>query len=222
MRLVSSGYASDGVHISLASRKNGITRDILTKIEKGYGALVIRRRGSENSLLGLTLGGVAAKLVDKADGLPLIVAGGEPVQHALCIAVDGSEGAERAVRFVGRILRRTDCRVVLCSVLRALPFNVKEQGTDPLASFADQAFEAVEKAMDILVQSGVPEDRVEIKVVREANSRAGALVDVARETGCDTLVFGRKGLSLVENFDLGRIPRKVIYGSRKLTVWIVP
>ncbi|WDP88544.1 MAG: universal stress protein [Desulfobacter sp.] len=226
MRLVSSGYDPDGVHINLAFRKKGIARDILAECKKGYEALVIRRRGSENSLLGLTLGGVAAKLVDKADSLPLIVAGIEPVQHALCIAVDGSEGAERAVRFVGRILGETGGRVVLCSVLRMPPFNLKEQVPDPFVGIANQAFEAVEKAVqratDILVQSGVREDQVEVRVVRGAKSRAGALVDAARETGCDTLVFGRKGLSRVESFDLGRIPRKVIYGSRKLTVWLVP
>lgn len=226
VRLITAGYDSGAVHINLAERKNGIARDILAESKKGYEALIIRRRGSENSLMGITLGGVAAKLVDKVDNLPLIVAGVEPVQHALCIAVDGSEGSERAVRFAGNILGESDCRVVLCSVLRTPPFSPREQVPDPFAGIAIQAFEAVEKAAEkarqILVGSGVHGDRIEAKVVRGAKSRAGALVDAARESGCDTLVFGRKGLSRVESFNLGRIPRKVIYGSRKLTVWLIP
>jgi hypothetical protein len=39
---------------------------------------------------------------------------------------------------------------------------------------------------------------------------------------CDTLVFGRKGKSNVDNFDIGTIPWKAIQGAREMTVWIVP
>jgi len=226
MRLVSAGYPAEAVHVCTVARKNGIARDILAESKNGYHALVIRRRGSKNSLLAFTLGGVAAKLVDKANTLPLIVAGVQEVNHALCIAIDGSQGALRAVQFVGDTVGRKDCRIVLCSVLRNQPFTSKEQVSNPFAQIDREVLDKIESAMgearEILIRAGIREDLIETRLIQKAKSRAGALVAAAEETGCDTLVFGRKGLSRVESFDLGRIPRKVIYGSRKLTVWLVP
>jgi len=226
MRLITAGYAAEAVHVCTVSRRTGIARDILAESKNGYDALVIRRRGSKNSLLAFTLGGVAAKLVDKANTLPLIVAGIQEVNHALCIAVDGSPGALRAVQFVGKTVGREECRIVLCSVLRNPPFKPWEQVPNPFAEIDMEVLEKVEKAMgearEILIRSGIREDRIQIRLIQKAKSRAGALVAAAGETGCDTLVFGRKGLSRVDRFDLGRIPRKVIYGARKLTVWLVP
>ncbi|MDD9301754.1 MAG: universal stress protein [Desulfobacter sp.] len=226
MRLISAGFGPESVHVHLGRRENGIARDIIAESKNGYDALVIRRRGSAKSLLSLTLGGVASKLVDKADTIPLIVAGVQQVNHAVCIAVDGSPGALRAVRFAAQIIGQTQCRIVLCSVLRPLPFNPLEQVPDPFAKVELEALEsvetAIEKAREILAQAGIKKENVEVQVIQKARSRAGALVGAAGEAGCDTLIFGRKGLSQVEGFDLGRIPRKVVYGSRKLTVWLVP
>ncbi len=49
-----------------------------------------------------------------------------------------------------------------------------------------------------------------------------AIVEAAKEENCDTIVFGRKGKSEVSNFDIGRVPWKVIHGAKKMTVWMVP
>ncbi len=222
--LVASGYAAQSVETLIHNRKKGIARDIIEESRQGYDALVIRRRGSDNSLLAVNLGGVAAKLVDKACAVPLIVAGVQKVTHNLCVATDGSEGSLRAVKFVAKMVGRIPCRILLCAVVRDVVFEVPggeaAPGVDKTALTSVES--GLEAAREELLQAGVPSDAISIKVVRHAKSRAGALVAAAGEAGCDTLVFGRKGRSMVEDFDLGRIPRKVIYGSRKLTVWLVP
>ena len=222
MRLVAAGYVPDSVQILTKSRKKGIARDIIEEAKKGYDALVIRRRGSNNSLLAVNLGGVAAKLVDKVDSVPLIVAGVQQITHNLCVATDGSEGSLRAVRFVGKMIAGGGCRILLCSVLRDVAFRLSDDDA-PVDDLALKTVKAgLEAARAELMGAGIPSECIEMKIVRHAKSRAGALVTAAGEAGCDTLVFGRKGLSRVEDFDIGRIPRKVIYGSRKLTVWLVP
>ena len=222
--LVTSGCAVQSVETLIRTRKKGIARDIIEESRQGYDALVIRRRGSDNSLLAVNLGGVAAKLVEKADTVPLIVAGIQKVTHKLCVATDGSEGSLRAVRFVAKMVGEIPCRILLCAVLRDVVFKVP--GGNAVPGVDDQALASVETGLEAartqLLQAGIPSESIEIKVIRHAKSRAGALVATAGENGCDTLVFGRKGRSMVESFDLGRIPRKVIYGSRKLTVWLVP
>jgi len=222
--LVASGYPAQSVETLVRSRKEGIARDIIKESRQGYEALVVRRRGSDNSLLAVNLGGVAAKLVDKACDVPLIVAGVQKVSHNLCVATDGSEGSLRAVRFVANMVGQSPCRILLCAVVRDVVFKVP--GGEAIPGMDDQILKSMETGLETarqtLLQAGVPGDAIDIKVIRHAKSRAGALVAAAGEYRCDTLVFGRKGRSMVENFDLGRIPRKVIYGSRKLTVWLVP
>jgi len=74
----------------------------------------------------------------------------------------------------------------------------------------------------ILENAGIPKEKISLKIVQGAQSRAGAIVEAAKEENCDTIVFGRKGKSEVSNFDIGRVPWKVIHGARKMTVWMVP
>ncbi|HRF91093.1 MAG TPA: universal stress protein, partial [Desulfobacter postgatei] len=81
---------------------------------------------------------------------------------------------------------------------------------------------ALTEAKEKLTQGGIPDDRIETRLIQGAESRAGALLDTARAAKCDTIVLGRKGVSEVEAFDLGRIPRKIIYASRKFTIWLIP
>ncbi len=222
--LISAGFESGGIEVKLERCVQGITRGILKEVQSGeYEALVIRRRGTENSILGVTMGSVAAKLVEKQDSIPLIVAGTREIKHYLCIAVDGSDGSMRAVRFTAGIMGKFDCRILLCAVMRA----AKPTGTDdPFAEMSNQAYSRLEQALaaskDVLVEAGISEDRIETRLIEGASSRAAAVLDTARKAECDTLVMGRKGRSEVENFDLGRIPRKIIYSSRKFSIWMIP
>ena len=60
------------------------------------------------------------------------------------------------------------------------------------------------------------------KIIQGAKSRANEIVKPAKEEKCDTVVFGRKGKSDVNSFDIGRVPWKVIHGVKGMTVWMVP
>ena len=52
-------------------------------------------------------------------------------------------------------------------------------------------------------------------------SRAGAIVDEARHGGYGTVVIGRRGISKVEEFFMGRVSSKVINLAKDLSVWVV-
>ncbi len=226
-KLVSAGYDKDRVQFKLATREKGVARGILSEAQSGeYQALVIRRRGNANSILGVTLGGVAAKVVEKADKIPLIVAGTREANNYLCIAVDGSDGSMRSVEFVADMMGKCECRILLCAIMRnTVPDSVQE-GKDPFADMCVRAYNRLDKAIvsakEALTKAGIPEDKIESRIIQGAESRAATILDTARQAECDTLVLGRKGLSEVENFDLGRIPRKIIYSSRKFTIWLIP
>ena len=104
--LIASGFKPEAISITIAERKKGIARDIMDEAQKGYDALLIRRRGGAQALFPLVMGSVSTKLVEKAVCLPVMLAGVQKVNHSLCIAIDGSEGAKRWVYSIC-----TDCSI---------------------------------------------------------------------------------------------------------------
>ncbi|MGW8323578.1 MAG: universal stress protein, partial [Thermodesulfobacteriota bacterium] len=53
-------------------------------------------------------------------------------------------------------------------------------------------------------------------------SRAGTIVDQARRGGYGTIVVGRKGVTKVEEFFMGRVSSKVLQLAKNMAVWVVP
>lgn len=90
----------------------------MDEAQKGYDALLIRRRGGAQKFLSLVMGSVSTKLVEKVGFLPVMLVGVQKVNHSIIVAVDGSEGAKRAVEFTAKFLEGSECKVVLCTVLR--------------------------------------------------------------------------------------------------------
>lgn len=224
--LQKAGFKPEAIRIVIAERNRGIARDIMDEARKGYDALLIRRRGGAQKLLPLVMGSVSKKLVEKGDTLPILLAGVQKVNHSLCIAVDGSEGSKKAVTFCADLIAGSQCRVVLCSVLRDFQMDDGEKRLDSPDSCTSEVFRGIETAIReagaVLEKAGIPRNRIEAKIIQGAQSRAQALIEAAREEKCDTLVFGRKGISKVEGFDIGRVPWQVIHGAKKMTVWMVP
>jgi nucleotide-binding universal stress UspA family protein len=224
--LIAAGFKPEAIHIIIAKRKKGIARDIMDEARKGYDSLLIRRRGAgAQKFLPLVMGSVSTKLVEKSDFIPVMLAGVQKVNHSLFITVDGSKGAKRAVEFTAKIIENSDCRIVLCSVLR--DYGVYDDGTvgkpDNYITTATGKMDiAVKEAREIFENAGIPDQNIEVKIIQGARSRAGAIVAAAKQENCDTIVFGRKGKSNVSSFDIGRVPWKVIHGAREMTVWMVP
>lgn len=59
------------------------------------------------------------------------------------------------------------------------------------------------------------------KIISGVLSRSDAIVKEAEDGGYGTIVVGRRGLSKVEAFFMGRVGHAVVYGGKKFTVWVV-
>jgi nucleotide-binding universal stress UspA family protein len=226
MQLIAAGFNPEAISIVIAERKSGIARDIMDEAKKGYDALLIRRRGGSRTLLPFIMGSVSTKLVEKAGYIPIMLAGIQKVNHSLLLALDGSECSKRAVTFTANMIQNSDCRVVLCSVLRDFNLYDGKAGKKKPPGFVKAVFEeldaAIQSAENELEKAGIQKKRITVKLIQGADSRSEAIISAAMEENCDTLVFGRKGKSDVDNFDIGSIPWKAIQGAREMTVWIVP
>ena len=169
---------------------------------------------------------MANKLIEKLSFVPILIAGQKPPTQHVLIALDGSEGAMGAVDFVARTLGGHGYQVGLVHVIRGNGLvTMAEEGVsdaDPCTSNMRQEIEAIfEKATKRLTDAGFEPDRVSRRLVTGVHSRADAIVKEANQHGYGTIVVGRRGLSNVKDFFIGRVSSKVIQIGRKNTVWVV-
>jgi nucleotide-binding universal stress UspA family protein len=248
--LMAAGFSGSDIDINIQPRNKGVARDILEEAGKGYAAVIMRRRGAA-VLEGITVGSVAQKLISTLTFLPVIVAGRHPPGKKILIGVDGSKHSIRAVDYVGNIYGGRGYDVCLFHVIRGIGSFVPDMPDYMvLPEYVESArlkmtklfktlrgklisagFKPEHITEKITVLSGaIPSPRAGVMTyvgdtVMPARtgvySRAGAIVSEAEEEGYGTIVVGRKGLSAVKEFFMGRVSSKVIHGGRKFTVWVI-
>jgi nucleotide-binding universal stress UspA family protein len=221
--LLNTGAAA--VELKIQNRKTGFARDIIREAQKGYYAVVTRRRGM-TGLRGIVLGSVATKLVEKLFFLPLLLAGRKPPGNRLLLAFDGSEGSWRAVDFVGKTLGGFDFEVKLIHVIRGKENSHPEMPrlyspTKRTESTREQMTAELDSAVKRLVDLGFKPHHISTELVSGVASRAGSIVTEAKQQNYGTIVMGRRGHSQVLDFFIGRVSNKVIHLARDRTVWVV-
>ncbi len=222
--LITAGYKPEDIIIDIRNRQKGVARDIISEAQKGYFALLIRRRGY-GALLHMIMGSTTTKVVEKLSGTPVLLAGLTKIRNAILIGIDGSEGSERAVEFTAKSIADKGCKVVLCTVLRDYDIYSGDRYKKDVSECVDCVFEEVEtnmrRATEILQKAGVKTFDIERKIITGVGTRAGAIAKAAEEERCDTIVVGRRGLSNVNDFNIGRVAWKIIHTAREMTVWII-
>jgi len=149
-KLIASGFKQERINIRIEDRKDGIARDILDEAQKGYHALLLRRRGGAKTLLSIAMGSVSTKLIEKAAAFPVLLAGVQEVTNSIFIAIDGSDGSRRAVDFVSKTIGDSDCKIVLCSVLRDFNVFADRKITKKSNKFIRNVFVNIETAIKML------------------------------------------------------------------------
>jgi nucleotide-binding universal stress UspA family protein len=223
--LLDSGFAKEAVDIKLHNRKKGVARDIIREAQEGYDLVLTRRRGM-GALAGVIIGSTAIKLLQGLTSMPLLLAGRKPPGNKFLVAFDGSPGAGHAVDFVASFLGGYDYQIGLVHVIRGDgPPDPKYKRLfltdESTANAKERIQQALDRARAKLVAAGFKPEHVSTKTITGAVSRAGAIVDEAKEGQYGTIVLGRRGLSQVQEFFIGRVTNKVLHAARERSVWII-
>jgi nucleotide-binding universal stress UspA family protein len=226
--LVASGFPKEALSVRIQTLRTGVARDISNESQQDYDTLVVGRTGI-SKIEGITLGSVSSKLVDVATHLPVIVAGENNKSKRIIIAIDGSAGSMRAVRCVGAFLDPDECEILLCHVIRSL--SVQQMGAkelfgpkheaDWIAANQRKIIPVIDEAKGQLKKAGLSEKQISSEILAYQKSRAAAIVNIATKGGYDTIVLGRRGLTSVGEFKIGRVSRKVLQFAYRSTLWIV-
>ena len=205
--------------VKMQERKKGIARDIITESQRGYDSVVVGRLGKSH-LKDLVWGNVANKLIGRLTYLPICVVGGSPQVGKILVAMDMSEEATKGLDFAGTMMDITDCEITLLHVIRGLE-SWTEDASEELHKAEKAAATLLEEAVVRMERAGLNRDRISSKIRSGVASRAETIVEEARNSGCGTIVMGRRGLSRVEEFLMGRVSKKVLQLAKWTAVWVV-
>lgn len=155
----------------------------------------------------------------------------------ILIAMDESENAMRAVRYAADTLRgMREIEITLYHVLpesletlekmkdgdwaKALGFSEQIGRLRALSAEKRRTIEeAMSKAEEILKESGISQKSIDVKIREKKEGIARDLLGEAEKTGCDTIVVGRRGISMA--FFFGSVSDKIVKYAKGCTVWVV-
>lgn len=217
--IVDRGIPEKALTIKIQDRQVGIARDIAREAQGDYDALVVGRWGV-SKVKDLVWGSVANKLVGHLTHIPIWVVGGTPYTGKMLVALDASEEAIRVVDYVGSMVEGSNWKITLFHVIR----EFEDLTTEAQAEFrqAERAIvDVFEQSIARLEKAGLKRDLITMKTVAKMPSRAKAIVEEARKGGYGTIAVGRRGLSRVEEFFMGRVSNKVMQLAKEMAVWVV-
>ena len=142
-------------------------------------------------------------------------------KQRILLAVDGSDQAFEAVRYVSQLFPPNRLEVVLFHVTSKIPesfWDIEKNPTfrhqlAPVAAWAVQQQTAIqefmEKSRQLFVEQGVPEEAVSIK---SQERQVGIARDITREAqkDYDSVVVGRWGVSKLKDLVWGSIANKLV------------
>jgi len=231
--LITGGFSERSIEIKFHCLEKGVARDIMDEARNGYGAVVLRRRGM-GALKKIILGSVAVKLLQALTFIPIIIVGQAPPVKKILLAVDASPSSMKAVEFVASLLGGQGYEVCIFHAipgLGAINFELSELNKPELheVDISDTCVEVFrlkvvrlfQDVKGMLMRSGFESEKISEKVISGVRSRSDAIVREAEDGGYGTIVVGRRGLSKVEAFFMGRVGHEVVYGGKNFTVWVV-
>jgi len=234
--LQEAGFPAHHVSIHLQDRQLGVARDIIREAKRGYAALVLGRRGM-SQVRELVMGSTVQKVTNYDLRVPVWVVAGQSNPDRILVAMDRSDASLRILDYVANYLTLLDKDLLLLHVLRRLQEptvrqmeslsprkrmawfeKVQQQRTDCEREIIQSLFA---RRIQSLADHGVKVDRIKTKIVTGVSSRAGCVVEEAKKSGYGTIVVGRRGLSRVEEFLMGRVSSKILQLAKEMAVWVV-
>jgi nucleotide-binding universal stress UspA family protein len=153
--------------------------------------------------------------------------------YKILVAMDDSKNAMRAVEFVAKT-SLPDHEITLFSVVPDTAAICEMNSPELVPHFLAHQIEfctmedkkrelvetAAQKAKQILQNAGFDEKKITIKLVTGKKGVARDIIDEA-QTGYDTVVMGKRGLSGIKEFFLGSVSQKVLHGAKDVSVLLV-
>jgi nucleotide-binding universal stress UspA family protein len=222
------GLDADAVVVAPSAPTWGALLDAAHRVEADVLVCGTRGRGAFARAL---LGSTSSSLLHHAD-LPLLVVpdGGGTLDGPVVAAYDGSEGAERAIQAVGRLLagratvvvhaweplfhRRLEARALAAGAID----EIRETIVDLQQAFADSAAEKTEDGLAAARAAGL---EAVGETVESDEGAWRAIAATAQAHGASVIAVGARGLGAARSALLGSVSSGLVQNA-ELPVLVVP
>ena len=209
-KLENAGYDKKMINVNIQKQINGIAKDIIVESENGYDALVIGRRGL-NGPTSIIVGATAYHMMKVINHLPVVIVGDNPDPEHILIGLDGSDNSIKAINCVCNLMQRSSRKIVLCHISEKQEIEKQHQQIESI----------IQNAEDRLVAAGFERPLIKKEILKGILSRAVAISKTAEKHHCGSVVVGRRGLSMIREFMMGRVTMKILHKAHTQAVWIV-
>jgi len=227
--LTEHGFPPARITTKISPQLEGVARDIIAEAKRQYDILVIGR-GKSASMQDQVLGSVASKIVDNGPAPAIWLIGAKPISDRVLIAMDHSASALKIVRHGATHLNRKTNGITLFHAIRGIAAISPPEMVDifPL-SYQEQLIRDAEREMQpvmlraeaLLNELDIAPDRIATRIVTGVRSRAASIIDEAKKEGCGTIVVGRRGVTKVADFKMGRVTNKLIQLAKEQALCII-
>ena len=212
--LVEAGFDPSRVKRKIQAKSLGVVNDIFRESHDGYQAVVLGRKG-ESKIKDMLLGSVPSKLLKKIQGIPMIIVGGVARQNRILVSFDGSKEVMRAVKSMATLIGASDCKISFYHV-------TPEAGPALQEDDARRKIEpAISKAKECMIDAGFSFNQIACEIISVSQDIAGSIVEKAHADAYDTIVIGRRGLSIYKDFVSRRVGERIFQQAQNLTVWVL-
>jgi nucleotide-binding universal stress UspA family protein len=227
--MVEKGFPENRIETLHQKKKQSVAKDICYYAEMGRSDAILLTRHGKTDVKDFFLGEVSKNLVEYSQTRPVWIVGGHIRSKNVLIALDASDNALRAVDHAGFMLSGTNCRITLFHsvrhISRFIPQEVLDEAPELEETWRSKSSREItpyiEKARAMLMDFGVTENQISVKVIHGTRSPADDIVNQAKTGDYGTIVLGRRGISMVKEFFMGSVTSKLLQQSDGFAVWIV-
>jgi nucleotide-binding universal stress UspA family protein len=227
--ILEKGFSEDRVETLYQKRKQSITKDVCYYADQRRADAILLTRRGKTDLKDFFLGEVSKNMVEYCQSMPVWIVGGNVRSKNVLIGMDASDNALRAVDHAAYMLSGTDSQITLFHTLRHIsrfiPQEVLEEAPELEETWRNKSSSEIipyiEKAKATLLDVGLPESQISVKVINGTRSPADDIVNQAKAGDYGTIVLGRRGISMVKEFFMGSVTSKLLQQSDGFAVWIV-
>jgi nucleotide-binding universal stress UspA family protein len=227
--VIKKGFAKDKI-TTISKRKDiSIALGIAQTADNNKVDAILLSRHGRTGLKDFFMGEISSKLLEYCEDYPVWIMGGPVNSRKVLVGVDSSENALRAVAHAGAMLSGTECHVTLfytkSHIRRFVPLEVLENAPGLEEIWQKKAEEEIApyitNAKEMLLKHGLAADNIDIKIIDGSRSVADDILKAAKADNFGTIILGRRGVSMVKEFFIGSVTRKVIQHAVGFTVWVV-
>ncbi|MBN2062554.1 MAG: universal stress protein [Deltaproteobacteria bacterium] len=154
------------------------------------------------------------------------------MEKRILVAVDGSGHAEQALEYavgMGSIIKNLDY-VVLNVHPKISEFLLEDARRDSKARKAlkivieknhDNSLRILDDSKKAMLRMGVAEDRIETVSETQSEGIAKTILDYAKQSMCDAIVLGKRGITPLEESFIGSITNSVLEHTKITPIWAV-